>query len=89
MMDATEPVIALELERLRGTVGTGLAEIKGQLDVIRTQGDRAAEDITKQALRTERLETRVRSVELKVMAAAGASSILGAVAGVATAYLTR
>lgn len=89
VIDATDPTIALELERLRGTFSTNFAEIKGQLDVIRQQGDQAQRDIAALSSRIDRQETRLSMVERRLVFVFGASSSLGAAAGIAATFLGR
>ncbi|WP_432135138.1 hypothetical protein [Streptomyces sp. bgisy154] len=44
-MTIPEPSVAVELERLRGTVETGFARIDGQLALLVQRSDRAEEDV--------------------------------------------
>lgn len=66
--------IALELERLRGVMATGIAEIKGELKAALQRTDTAEEDIRS-------LEARVSALERRVWAASGAAAAAGGLAG--------
>lgn len=75
-MDTEDFQIALELERLRGAVTTGFAELGGRLEGVLNRTDRTEKDI-------ESLETRVSGLERKVWMAAGVAAVVsgGSVAG--------
>lgn len=92
-MTTPTPEVALELERLRGVVGIGFAEVKGELGVIRENSNQAAKDIAAQSNRINSLGTRVTTVERKLAVMAGASATFGAITGIVTgilaAYLSR
>lgn len=66
--------VALELERLRGVVATGFAEIRGELRASLQRTDTAEEDI-------RQLETRVSALERRVWTASGAAAAVGGAAG--------
>ncbi|MFI9465766.1 hypothetical protein [Streptomyces xiamenensis] len=66
--------VALELERLRGVMATGIAEIKGELKAALQRTDTAEEDI-------RQLETRVGALERRVWTASGAAAAVGGAAG--------
>ncbi|MCK1813245.1 hypothetical protein MTQ13_02980 [Streptomyces sp. XM4011] len=66
--------VALELERLRGVMATGIAEIKGELKAALQRTDTAEEDI-------RQLETRVSALERRVWTASGAAAAVGGAAG--------
>ncbi|MER7841656.1 hypothetical protein ABTY98_38675 [Streptomyces sp. NPDC096040] len=74
--------VAVELERLRGTVATGFAEVKGSLAVLMARSERNEQDLVRlredtgkdiDALRTELEALKARRWPL---------GVLGAVAGV-------
>lgn len=44
-MSVPEASVAVELERLRGTVATGFAEVKGSLAVLVERSDRNEQDV--------------------------------------------
>ncbi|MGW7296074.1 hypothetical protein ACWGIB_27275 [Streptomyces xiamenensis] len=66
--------VALELERLRGVMATGIAEIKGELKAALQRTDTAEEDI-------RQLESRVAALERRVWTASGAAAAVGGAAG--------
>lgn len=78
-MDETGSVL-LELERLRGAVTTGFAELNGRLDTTLQRTSATESDI-------EKLEARVSVLEKKVWSAAGVAALLsgGGVAGILSA----
>lgn len=80
--------VAVELERLRGTVSTGFAEVKGSLSVLVERSDRNERDLQQLRQDTEKdlgdLRTDVEALKRNrwPLAAIGAlAGIAGAVAG--------
>lgn len=69
--------VALELERLRGAVNTGFAEVNGKLDGLGRRTADTEDDV-------EKLEVRVSALEKRVWMAAGVAAVLsgGGAAGV-------
>ena len=67
-MDADGAVL-LELERLRGVVSTGFAEVNGRLDNMTQRTTATETDI-------EKLDARLAAVEKKVWKAAGLAGAL-------------
>jgi hypothetical protein len=53
-MTVPEASVAVELERLRGTVSTGFAEVKGSLSVLVERSDRAERDLKQLRQDTEK-----------------------------------
>lgn len=93
-MTVPEVSVAVELERLRGTVATGFAEVKGQLDVLVERSARTERDVAQLREDTDRDVSDLRAdVEaLKKnrwpIAAVGAlTGMAGAAAGVAALIL--
>lgn len=83
--------MAVELERLRGTVATGLAEVKGSLAVLLERSTRTEQDLARlredtgkelDALRTELEALKARRWPLGVLGAAAGAA--GAVTGIAS-----
>ncbi|WP_405994948.1 hypothetical protein [Streptomyces sp. NBC_00986] len=81
--------VAVELERLRGTVSTGFAEVKGSLSVLVERSDRNERDLQQLRQDTEKdlSELRADVEALKKnrwpLATVGAlTGIIGAAAGV-------
>lgn len=74
MTTAEQQAVAVELERLRGVVSTGFAEIRGELRAALQRTDTAEEDI-------RRLEARVTALERRVWTASGAAAAIGGAAG--------
>ncbi|MBK3575142.1 hypothetical protein JHN63_15235 [Streptomyces sp. MBT65] len=81
--------VAVELERLRGTVSTGFAEVKGSLSVLVERSDRNERDLQQLRADTEKdlgeLRADVESLKRArwPLAAIGAlTGIVGAAAGV-------
>ncbi|MGW5925218.1 hypothetical protein ACWF2L_03090 [Streptomyces anulatus] len=58
--------LALELERLRGTLGEGLAEIKGSLALLVHRTDRVDQEIQEQRNAFIAMEGRVDNVEAAI-----------------------
>jgi hypothetical protein len=53
-MTVPETSVAVELERLRGTVATGFAEVKGSLAVLVERSDRNEQDVKQLRQDTEK-----------------------------------
>lgn len=64
-MSVPEASVAVELERLRGTVATGFAEVKGSLAVLVERSDRNERDL--QQLRQD-TETDISAIRADVEA---------------------
>jgi len=86
--------VAVELERLRGTVSTGFAEVKGSLSVLVERSDRNERDLQQLRQDTEKdlAELRVDVEALKrnrwPLPAIGAlTGIAGAVAGLLALFI--
>ena len=74
--------VAVELERLRGTVATGLAEVKGSLAVLLERSTRTEQDLLRLREDTGKEIDTLRT-ELEVLKARRwPLGVLGAVAGV-------
>ncbi|MFE3378686.1 hypothetical protein [Streptomyces anulatus] len=71
--------LALELERLRGTLGEGLAEIKGALALLVHRTDRVDQELGDQRTALSGLESRVDSAESAISAQANHPARLAAV----------
>lgn len=69
--------VALELERLRGAMNTGFAQVNGKLDGLGRRTTDTESDV-------EKLEARVSALEKRVWMAAGVAAVLsgGGAAGV-------
>ncbi|MEU5498002.1 hypothetical protein [Streptomyces griseofuscus] len=84
-MTTSEPVVAVELERLRGTVSTGFAEVKGSLSVLMERSTRTEADLARLRDETDRsiamLSAEVEALKLRRWPL----GVVGAVAGVAGA----
>jgi hypothetical protein len=81
-MDADGAVL-LELERLRGVVSTGFAEVNGRLDGM-TQRTTATEGDV------EKLDKRISALEKKVWAACGIATLIsGGTAATILALINR
>lgn len=72
--------VALELERLRGAVAVGFAEVNGKLDGLGRRTTDTEDDV-------KELETRVSALEKRVWMAAGVAAVLsgGGAAGILAA----
>lgn len=86
--------VAVELERLRGTVATGLAEVKGSLAVLLERSTRTEQDLVRLrddtdkelgALRTELEALKARRWPLGVLGAV--AGVVGALTGVVALFL--
>lgn len=60
-MTVPEASVAVELERLRGTVATGFAEVKGSLNVLVERSDRNERDLQQLRQDTEKDVTELRA----------------------------
>lgn len=86
--------VAVELERLRGTVSTGFAEVKGSLSVLVERSDRNERDLQQLRQDTEKdlgeLRTDVEALKRNrwPLAAIGAlTGIAGSVAGLLALFI--
>lgn len=83
---AGEAAVAVELERLRGTVSTGFAEVKGALSVLMERSTRNEQDLARLREDTEADIVALRA-ELEALKGRrwplGAVGALSGVAGVA------
>lgn len=74
--------VAVELERLRGTVSTGFAEVKGSLSVLMERSARTEQDLQRLREDTDKeigaLKTEVEALKARRWPL----GVLGAVAGV-------
>ncbi|NGO70005.1 hypothetical protein [Streptomyces boncukensis] len=61
MTEESAQSVAVELERLRGTVTTGFAEVKGSLAVLVEQSNRNREDLQQLRADTEKDITDLRA----------------------------
>ncbi|MFJ4469624.1 hypothetical protein ACIP2X_19350 [Streptomyces sp. NPDC089424] len=86
--------VAVELERLRGTVATGLAEVKGSLAVLLERSTRTEQDLARlredtgkdiDALRTELEALKARRWPLGVLGAV--AGVVGAITAVVSLFL--
>ncbi|MGP4091503.1 MULTISPECIES: hypothetical protein [Streptomyces] len=93
-MEAPEASVAVELERLRGTVSTGFAEVKGSLAVLVERSTRNEQDLKQlredtdtaiTALRTEVEELKARRWPLGVVGAL--TGVAGAATGVVSLFI--
>lgn len=86
-MTVPEASVAVELERLRGTVATNFAEVKGSLAVLVEQSNRNKEDVRKLRDDTEKDITELRE-EIEALKKnrwpLPAMGVLAGVAGAAT-----
>lgn len=93
-MTVPEASVAVELERLRGTVSTGFAEVKGSLSVLVERSDRNERDLQQLRQDTEKdiagLRADVESLKRArwPLPAIGAlTGIAGAVAGLLALFI--
>ncbi|MCH5677820.1 hypothetical protein [Streptomyces gilvus] len=93
-MTVPEASVAVELERLRGTVSTGVAEIKGSLSVLVERSDRNERDLVqlREDTQKELDELRADVEALKrnrwpLPAIAAVTGVAGAVAGLLALFL--
>jgi hypothetical protein len=106
MTAPTEPTgsLALELERLRGTVGVGISDIKGSLALLVQRGDQTdrtlgehRDHILALERRQDAVEAtgvvdhggRIASLERWMWVAIGASAALGTTGGLLAGVLVR
>ncbi|MGW1034994.1 hypothetical protein ACWD4Z_22760 [Streptomyces antibioticus] len=94
-MTVPEASVAVELERLRGTVATGFARVEGSLSVLVERSDRAERDLAQLRQDTEKevgeLRADVEALKRNRWPAAAVGMLTGAI-GAATgvlALLTR
>lgn len=74
--------VAVELERLRGTVATGLAEVKGSLAVLLERSTRTEQDLVRLREDTGKELDAIRAEMEALKARRWPLGVLGAVAGV-------
>lgn len=83
--------VAVELERLHGTMSTGFAEVKGSLAVLVERSTRTEEDVRRLRADSEEADKAIRleldSVKRLVWMASGGAIVLGAVAGYVVQFL--
>lgn len=60
-MTVPEASVAVELERLRGTVSTGFAEVKGSLSVLVERSTRNEQDLARLREETDQQYTELRA----------------------------
>lgn len=80
-----EASVAVELERLRGTVATGFAEVKGSLSVLVERSDRNEKDVQKLRTDTEKDLAELRADVEALKRGRWPLPALGALAGMAGA----
>lgn len=92
-MTVPEASVAVELERLRGTVATGFARVEGSLSVLVERSDRNERDLVqlRQDLERETAELRAEVEALKksrwpVASVAMLASAVGAAAGLLSLF---
>ncbi|NGO71347.1 hypothetical protein [Streptomyces boncukensis] len=73
--------VALELEKLRGTVEAGFARLDGRLDLALQRTEQTEGELA-------RLGERVAALEQRVWAASGVATALGAAIGYALQIIT-
>ncbi|MGW2707236.1 hypothetical protein [Streptomyces sp. NPDC001340] len=93
-MTVPEASVAVELERLRGTVATNFAEVKGQLGVLVERSARTEQDVrqlredTDQDIAALRADVEALKKNRWPLPAIGAlTGVAGAAAGVAALFL--
>ncbi|MFF7901158.1 hypothetical protein ACFZCV_20535 [Streptomyces sp. NPDC007920] len=93
-MTVPEASVAVELERLRGTVATNFAEVKGSLAVLVEQSQRTKEDVDRLRADTEKdigaLRTEVEALKRNrwPLPAIGAlTGMAGAATGVVALFI--
>lgn len=90
-MTVPEASVAVELERLRGTVATGFAEVKGSLAVLVERSDRNERDLQQLRQDTEKdigeLRTDVEALKKGRWPLAALGALTG-VAGTATGVIS-
>ncbi|MFF4900402.1 hypothetical protein [Streptomyces sp. NPDC001068] len=75
--------VAVELERLRGTVATGFAEVKGSLAVLMERSARTEQDLERLREETGKDIDQLKAEVEALKARRWPLGVLGAVAGVA------
>jgi adenosine/AMP kinase len=75
--------VAVELERLRGTVATGFADVKGSLAVLMVRSERNEQDLVRLREDTGREITALKTEVEALKARRWPLGVLGAVTGVA------
>ncbi|MEU0947615.1 hypothetical protein ABZ379_33685 [Streptomyces canus] len=75
--------VAVELERLRGTVATGFAEVKGSLAVLMARSERNEQDLVRLRDDTGKEITALKTEVEALKARRWPLGVLGAVTGVA------
>ncbi|MET7720708.1 hypothetical protein [Streptomyces mirabilis] len=84
-MSTPEGAVAVELERLRGAVATGFAEVKGSLSVLMERSTRTEQDLARLREDTDKEIDALKSEVEQLKARRWPLGVLGAVAGVAGA----
>lgn len=82
-MTVPEASVAVELERLRGTVATGFAEVKGSLAVLVERSDRNERDVQQLRQDTEKDIGELRTDVEALKKARWPLAALGALTGLA------
>ncbi|MEU6376827.1 hypothetical protein [Streptomyces sp. NPDC046909] len=90
-MTVPEASVAVELERLRGTVATGFAEVKGSLAVLVERSTRTERDVAQLREDTDKelteLRTEVEALKRNRWPLAAVGALTG-VAGAATGVIS-
>lgn len=73
--------IAVELEKMRGAVDTGLARVDGKLGVLVERGQHTDQRLSAAEAAAAALAARVTALERRVWTASGAAAALGAAGG--------
>ncbi|MFI6337851.1 hypothetical protein [Streptomyces sp. NPDC050535] len=89
-MSVPEASVAIELERLRGTVATGFAEVKGSLAVLVERSDRNERDLQQLRQDTEKdvsdLRTEIENLKRNRWPLPAVAALTGLVALGLTLY---
>ncbi|MFF2522419.1 hypothetical protein [Streptomyces liangshanensis] len=79
--------IAVELEKMRGAVDTGLARVDGKLGVLVERGQHTEQRLSSAEAAASALATRVAALERRVWTASGIAAALGATGGILATVL--
>ncbi|WP_405676932.1 hypothetical protein OG292_19955 [Streptomyces sp. NBC_01511] len=79
--------IAVELEKMRGAVDTGLARVDGKLGVLVERGQHTEQRLSAAEAAAATLATRVTALERRMWTASGIAAALGAGGGILAAVL--